>query len=162
MKIYITYDRYERDEWFNVYNVSTNKDDAVKHCLEKDLVNFISYGPDDCHSFQLQEVDMSKKEYDTFTKWVEEDSTPADNGSESSDLYKYLVELFDKTGVAGNTSVLISTDGCSDNVDIVHYYGKQKGLDTTDDDVYYDLEEELFNDEELYEKVLKDYIRDTY
>lgn len=162
MKVYITYDRYERDEWYNIYHVSTDRDESIKHCKEEDLVNFISYGPDDCHSFQLQEVEMTKKQYDTLMKWIEEDQSLENYGADSSDFFKFMVDLFDETGVVGNTSTIISTDGCSDNNDIVHFYGSQKGLDTEDDDVYYDLEEELFNDEDLYEKVLKDYINKTY
>lgn len=162
MKVYITYDRYERDEWYNIYHVSTDRDESIKHCKEKDLVDFISYGPDDCHSFQLQEVEMTKEQYDTFMKWIEEGQSLENYGIDSSDFFKFMVNMFDETGVAGNRSTIISTDGCSDNVDIVHYYGSQKGLDTKNDTIYYELEEELFNDEELYENVLKDYINKTY
>lgn len=162
MKVYITYDRYERDEWYNIYHVSTDREESIKHCKEEDLFNFISYGPDDCHSFQLQEVEMTEEQYNTLMKWIEEGQSLENYGESSSDLFKFMVDLFDKTGVAGDTSRIISTDGCSDNVDIVHYYGSQKGLDTKDDDIYYELEEELFDDEDLYKKVLKDYINKTY
>lgn len=162
MKVYITYDRYERDEWFNIFRVGTDREESIRLCKEQDLVDFISYGPDDCHSFQLQEIEMTQEEYDQFKKWVEEDPNPENFGKSSSELFKFMVELFDSTGVMGDDSVIISTDGCTDNVDVIHFYGKQKGLDTTDDDIYYDLEEELFNDEELYEKVLKEYINDVY
>ncbi len=162
MKVYITYDRYERDEWYNIFYVSTDRDESIKHCLEVDLIDFISYGPDDCHSFQLQEVEMTNKQYEQFTKWIKEDQSLEDYGSKSSDLYKFMYNLYDESGVVGDTSTLISTDGCSDNVDIVHYYGNQLGLDTEDDDIYYEVQEKLYDDEELYTKVLKDYIKDTY
>jgi hypothetical protein len=162
MKVYITYDRYERDEWYNIYHVSTDREESIRHCKEEDLVNFISYGPDDCHSFQLQEVEMTEEQYDTLMKWIEEEQSLENYGKESSDFFKFMVDLFDRTGVAGDTSRIISTDGCSDNADIVHYYGSQKGLDTKDDDVYYELEEELFDNEDLYKKVLKEYINATY
>lgn len=162
MKVYITYDRYERDEWYNIYFISLNRDESIRHCIEEDLVDFISYGPDDCHSFQLQEVEMTKEQYNNFMRCYNEDQSLENYGDESSELFKIMVDIFDETGVVGDVSTIISTDGCSDNVDIIHYYGNQKGLDTDDDDVYYDIEEELFNDDELYTKVLKDYIRDTY
>lgn len=162
MKVYITYDRYERDEWYNIYHISTGKDESIKHCKEKDLVDFISYGPDDCHSFQLQEVEMTEEQYKTLMKWIEEDQSLENYGDRSSDFFKFMVELFDETGDVEVLETIIFTDGCSDNVDIVHYYGNQKGLDTEDDDVYYDLSEELFDDEALYEKVLKDYINEIY
>ena len=162
MKVYITYDRYERDEWYNIYHITTDRDEAIKHCKEKDLFDFISYGPDDCHSFQLQEVEMTKEQYDTLTTWINEKQNLEDCDKDSSDLFKFMVDLFDRTGVAGDKSRIISTDGCSDNDDIVHFYGGLKGLDTKDDDIYYDLSEELFNDEALYEKILKEYINKTY
>ena len=162
MKVYITYDRYERDEWYNMFYISTNKEDSIKHCKEIDLPDFISYGPDDCHSFQLQEVEMTKEQYDTFMKWVNEDQSLENYGSKSSELFKFMVDIFDETDVVGNVTTIISTDGCTDNVDIVHYYGNKKGLDTEDDEIFYDLETELFSDEKLYEKILKEYINDTY
>lgn len=158
MKVYITYDRYEKDEWYNIYYVSTDREDSIRHCKETDLVDFISYGPDDCHSFQLQEVEMTPEEYETFKSWVDDDSQSLENyGDKSSDLFKKMVEIFDS-----DSEVIISTDGCTDNVDIIHFYGNQKGLDTEDSDIYYDIEEELFNNQELYDKVLKDYINETY
>lgn len=164
MKVYITYDRYERDEWYNIYHVTTDKEESIKHCKEEDLPNFISYGPDDYHSFQIQEVEMTQEEYEQFKSWVDDDSQSLENyGDKSSDLFKKMYEYFDRLGDPKYRSeIILSTDGCSDNVDIVHFYGKQKGLDTSDDNIYYDIEEELFNDEELYKKVLKDYINNTY
>lgn len=163
MKVYITYDRYERDEWFSIYHISTSKPDSVKHCKEHDLFDFISYGPDDCHSFQLQEVVMTKKQYDQFMKWYTDGQSLENYGSESSELFNFMVELFDQTGVVGSRSrVLVSTDGCSDNYEVVHYYGSSKGLDTYDDDIFYEVQEELSDDEKLYEKVLKDYINHNY
>lgn len=57
---------------------------------------------------------------------------------------------------------LIVTDGCSDNVDVVHYYGQKNGLNTEDDDTFYSVQDSLFDDEELYQKVIRDYINDTY
>ena len=162
MKVYITYDRYERDEWYNIYNVTTDKEEAIRHCKEVDLPDFIGYGPDDCHSFQLQEVDMTPEEYEQFKSWVDDDSQSLENyGDRSSDLFKKMYDYYDKVDEPGYET-LISTDGCTDNVDIIHYYGNQNGLDTEDDDVYYEVQEELFNDEDLYTKVLKDYINNTY
>jgi hypothetical protein len=161
MKIYITYDRYECNEWFNIYHVSTKRSESIKHCKEVDLVDFISYGPDDCHSFQLQVVEMTKQEYEQFMEWYgkEGDSTLEDHGDESSDLFNKMVEIFENSSW---DDYLISTDGCSDNVELIHYYGSKKGLDTEDDDIYYEVQEELFSDENLYEQELKDYIKNNY
>ena len=162
MKVYITYDRYERDEWYNIFFVTTDRNEAIKHCKEVDLPDFISYGPDDCHSFQLQEVEMAPEEYEQFKSWVEDDSQSLENlGNGSSELFKKMYNYYDKIDEPGYET-LISTDGCTDNVDLIHFYGRQKGLDTKDSEVYYEVQEELFEDEELYKKVLKDYINETY
>ena len=63
MNVYITYDRYERDEWYSLYGVETNKKRAIKKFLEEYLPDFLDYGPDDCHSFQLQKVILTAREY---------------------------------------------------------------------------------------------------
>ena len=164
MKVYISYDCYERDERYSIYSVSTDKEESIRKCKEEDLPNFISFGPDDNHSFQLQEVEMTSEEYEQFKSWLADESQSLENwGSESSDLFKKMYEYFNRTqDPQFSSEIILFTDGCSDNVNIVHFYGKQKGLDTSEDAIYYDLEAELFKDEDLYEKVLKDYINNTY
>ena len=162
MKVYITYDRYERDEWYSIYNISLDREESIRHCKEVDLPSFLEYGPDDCHSFQLQEVEMAQEEYDLFMKWYSEDQSLENYGDRSSDLFKKMVEFYDQTGY-NDPNVLISTDGCSDFYDILKYYGQMKGIDPEDfDDLEDDLQYELCSDDELYGKVLRQYINDTY
>lgn len=60
---YVTYDRYEYDEWFSIYHIDTNMDRAMQHFDEKDLPSFLAYGPDDCHAFQLEKVTMTLSDY---------------------------------------------------------------------------------------------------
>lgn len=158
MKVYITYDRYERNEWFNIYQITT-KMSEVKKDYKKNLFDFISYGPDDCHSFQVQIVEMTKQEYEQFMSWINEDQSLEDRGSNSSELFNKMVEIYEKVN---ENNTLLMTDGCSDNGDIIHYYGSKKGLDTDDDDIYYEVQEELLSDDDLFRKVLKNYINDTY
>jgi hypothetical protein len=102
---------------------------------------------------------MTKQEYEQFMSWINEDQSLEDHGDESSDLFKKMVEIFENSSW---DDYLISTDGCSDNVELIHYYGSKKGLDTEDDDIYYEVQEELFSDENLYEQELKDYIKNNY
>ena len=162
MNAYITYDRYERDEWYSIYNIETNRQRAIKHFREVDLPDFLAYGPDDCHSFQLQRVEMTKKQYDTFMKWIEEGQSLENYGTKSSELFEFMVDLFDGTGVAGDTSVLFSTDGCSDNFELIEFYCQSIGIEADDDDAIADAERELLNDDELYNKILKEYIAMYY
>lgn len=162
MKVYITYDRYERNEWFNVYHISLDKDESIKHCKEKDLVDFISYGPDDCHDFQLQEVKMTKKQYEQLLKWDKDDTMSLEHPD--SPYYQFMCDVYD---CEYETETIISTDGCSDFYEIVTYYGVfYKGEDIEDfdcdSDNFDDYQEELCSDDDLFDKVLKEYINDTY
>ncbi|MDY2735914.1 MAG: hypothetical protein SOV48_08075 [Intestinibacter sp.] len=69
------------------------------------------------------------------------------------------------------TETIIFTDGCSDFCEIIRYYSvhyKNKDVDEVSEydwlftDEYEEYYEELTNDEELCEKVIKEYVRDTY
>ena len=157
MKIYLIYDRYEHDEWFSVYHVCKTKSE-VKKVYKQDLIDFISYGPDDCHSFQCMIVeDISKEEYELLKK--------SENGnltdSEEDQFNELMVRINDNCIWCQypDTNCLFCTDGCSDNVDLVDYWIEYKGLDENDRD---QIEEDIYNDENLYHKVLKKYINHTF
>ena len=169
MKVYICYDRYERDEWYNVFFISTDRDESIRHCKEIDLPNFLGYGPDDCHSFQLVEVKLTKKQYEQLLIWYNDNTQSLeDYGDESSDYYHFMYDLYDDKY---ETETIIWTDGCSDSYEIVRYYSvnyKNKDVDEVSEhdwlftDEYDDFYEELTSDEELFEKVIKEYVRDNY
>ena len=165
MNVYVTYDRYERNEWLSVYSIETSKKRAIKKFLEEDLFGFLSYGPDDCHSFQLQRVWMTKKQYERLCFLVEHE-TDRENG----ELKEMLVSMFEEdTDVFSEFEIIYSTDGCSDNFEVVDFYIQNYIIedidvnDFDDEDEYRDaVSEKFYNDEDLYEKVIKDYIRFTY
>ena len=169
MKVYICYDRYEHNEWLSVYSVGTDRDEMIRKCKEEDLPSFIEYGPDDCHSFQLVEIDITKRQYNKLKKWSEEIGTIEDYGDdEHRDFYEFMCRVYDDEFTI---ETIISTDGCSDVFEIVKYYGVMyKNVDCEDisDYDWYDTEEyeecydDLMNDEELWRKVLREYILDTY
>jgi hypothetical protein len=155
VRVYITYDRYEHDEWLSIYTIETNKQRAIKKFKEEDLPSFLGYGPDDCHSFQLQKVEMSKSLYDNLLKW---------NGSsdkyDEENLKELLIAIFDEEEEF-EVETLYSTDG-SDNWDLLRFYASINGLDYDDDDVAEEIQEKLFNNDELYNEVLKKYIALNY
>lgn len=173
MKVYICFDRYERDEWYNVFFISTDRDESIRKCKEETLPDFLNYGPDDCHSFQLVEVEMFKKDYDRLLKWDNDPDQKLENyGDKSSDYFKWMCKLYDLTGCVDRPYIiLISTDGCSDYTEIVRYYSvfyKNKDIEDVSDhewifsDEYDEYYEELVNDDELCEKVIKEYVQETY
>ena len=169
MKVYICYDRYEHDEWFNVFYVGTNRDESIRHCKEIDLPDFLSCGPDDCHSFQLEEVKLTKKQYEQLLNWYNDNTQSLeDYGDESSDYYNFMYDLYNGKY---ETKTIISTDGCSDFCEVVRYYSvfyKNKEVEEVIGNNWFftdecdEFSEELTSNEELCKKVTKEYVRDTY
>lgn len=160
MNVYITYDRYEHDEWHYIYRLETNKKRAIRLCKLIDLPSFIGYGPDDCHSFQIQVINMTPDEYHWLRDLVDKTNDSSIESSEKDkELYDFMVELFDK---AYDGNVILSTDGCSDWIEMIRYYAAKLGLDPEDDDAFYEAEEKLQNNEELSEQIMKEYIKYAY
>ena len=160
MNVYITYDRYECNEWLSVYHIETNRQRAIKHCKEEDLIDFISYGPDDCHSFQLQKVVMSKEQYKRFCYMVEHEGDPEANPDE--ELKKMLISIFDEDA-QWESEIIIQTDGCSDAFEVAKFYCEKNGIDIEDEEyIEDDVCEMLFDDDELFEQYLREYIKIYY
>ena len=163
MKVYICYDRYEHNEFFNVEYVGTRKRDSLKKVKEEILPDFLSYGPDDCHSFQLQVIDLTKKQYEQLLKWMEEENQTLENyGKESSDFFKFMCEVYQQMTY---DDCLVYTDGCSDFPEICQFYGQLKGIDPEDydDDTEYELQVELCDmDDDKCKEIIRQYIKENY
>ena len=158
MNVYLTYDRYEHDEWYYVYNIETNKQRAIKHFKDVDLVSFLTYGPDDCHSFQLQKVIMSTEEYKRLCYLVEnEGSHTCDTSDELKEL---LIRIFDEDDFEVET--IFSTDGCSDNYEIISFCCEVLGWDSENDDNLEKAQALLSDDDDFFEDMLKKYIKAYY
>ena len=155
VKVYITYDRYEHNEWLSVYTIETNRQRAIKKFKEEDLPGFLGYGPDDCHSFQLQCVEMSKSLYNNLLKWNE-----SSERCDEKNLEELLIAIYGEEEDF-EVETLYSTDG-SDNWDLLRFYAEMNGLNYEDDDVAEEVQEKLWNNDELYNEVLKKYIELYY
>lgn len=165
MKVYIIYDRYEHNEFFNVYHIGTNKTEAINELKTKHLPLFISYRPDDCHSFQLIEVELTKKQYSQLLKWddVEQSLDDCD-----SPYYQFMCDLHN---CVYDTETIICTDGYSDIHEVIQYYAvvyKNCSYEDVSEYGWYDTDEyeECFNEittnDELWIKVVKEYVNATY
>ena len=162
MKVYICYDRYEHNEFFNVEYVGTRKLDSLKKVREEILPDFINYGPDDCHSFILQVVEMSKKQYEQLLEWMKDENQTLENyGDESSDFFKFMCEVYDQMTY---DDYLVYTDGCSDFYEIIQFYGQVKGIEPEDfEDYEDDLTEEFCNlDDPLRLTLIRQYVNEMY
>ena len=167
MKVYIIYDRYEHNEWFSVDYIGTRESESIKEFKEKCLPKFLEYGPDDCHSYQLQVVNITKKQYEQLLEW---DNDPK-MSLESGPYYDFMCEVYEQCDWSDTGNVLLCTDGCSDFYEIVRYYSvfyKNKDIEEVSEhewlftDEYDEFYEELNDDEDLWNKVTKEYVQDTY
>jgi hypothetical protein len=129
----------------------------VRKEYKKNLIDFISYGPDDCHSYQIQIVDLTEKEFELIKNHID-DTIEED---EDDELMKLMIKIYGECRWCQypNSNCLICTDGCSDWVDMIDFWIDYKGLDPNDRD---QIEEGIYNDENLKLKVLKKYINYTY
>lgn len=149
--IYITYDRYEHNEWFSIYNIQTDEQKAIEN-FGNALLDFLCYGPDDCHTFLLQKIDLPNSKYKKLLKLSKE------SGSER-EFNDLMTEIYEDN----ESNWIFCTDGCSDVYDIVNYYVSQKGLDPDSDSEEVEMaKEEIYNDDELFTKMAKQYIEQNY
>lgn len=163
--VFITYDRYEHNEWFYVYRICLDEGEAYNSCIETDLPDFISYGPDDCHSFQLQKVSMTKKDYNKLKKLIAADENGECACKEFDEIMKKIYE--------GDyeTETILQTDGQSDFFEVLHEYcGEEPERDDYDDDESYEEayaeyennRDELISDDEKFTEALKNHINCCY
>lgn len=160
MNVYITYDRYEHDEWLSVHHIETNMQRAIKHFKEEDLPDFLEYGPDDCHSFQLQKIQMTKKQYERLCELVNAEAPSANYEDESAELKELLIRIFDEDEEFC-VETIFQTDGCSDYWEMLKYYCEENGLLYDDDDEQEEAQERL-QDDELFKKTIREYIKAYY
>jgi hypothetical protein len=161
MNVYITYFRYDRDEQYSIYHIDFTKRSSINHFKTKDLPSFLGYGPDDVSYLVLKEVDLSKIE---LTRLIELYSNSKDNDRE---LIDFMTDIHDRNG-----EEIYFTSG--DEVwEVLEYFRTSGnydldtllGVDTSsvdDDDLSEMCQEKLFEDDDLFDKVLKDYINIYY
>jgi hypothetical protein len=110
---------------------------------------------------------MTKKQYEQLLEWDNDPNVSLESGP----YYDFMCEVYEQCDWSDNRNVLLSTDGCSEYQDIVRYYGmvvKGKDSDEVNEydwvftDEYDDYYEELMNDNDLFERMCKDYIRDNF
>ena len=150
-KIFINYTRYEWDEWINIHYIGTDLDTSVQE-FKKNLKESLSIGPDDCHSFNLVQVNLKNKDYERLMK-IELESDLDDEDLE------FFVELSENYNF---DSKLVCFDDNSGNIEIVNIYCNENNLDSEDDGVFEDVYELLMNDESLYDTYIDKYLNTTF
>ena len=62
-KVFINFTSYDGNEWVVIHHVGTDMTESVQE-FKKNLKDYLSIGPDDCHSFNLIKVNLKNKDYD--------------------------------------------------------------------------------------------------
>ena len=161
MKVYITYFRYDRDENYEIYRVDLNRQSSVKDYKENQLPNFLGYGPDDVSYLILKEVDLTPSEYSELLRLSKKtndyDRETIDfmidihdgDGEEiffdSGDTIWEVLDFFIDSGVFDLESILMIDEE-----------------DYDDDELRELCQEKLFEDDDLFDFVLKTYIQKCY
>ena len=79
MRVYLTYFRYDRGEYYSIYNLDTSLQRSVKSWKENDLPNFLGYGPDDVSQLYLVKCDLTKDEVQLIKDFMESGKEYASN-----------------------------------------------------------------------------------
>jgi hypothetical protein len=144
-KVFINFTSYDGNEWVVIHHVGTDMTESVQE-FKKNLKDYLSIGPDDCHSFNLIKVNLKNKDYDrlmTITLQNELDEDDLEFFTELEETYNFDY---------------ICYDDHSGNYEIVKLYCEDNSLDSEDDDVFEDVFELLMNDEKLYETYIDKYL----
>lgn len=156
MKVYIIYDRYEGNEFFQIYNICKSINE-VKQVYKQSLIDFCECSPDDCHSFQCQEVKVTDKELKILEDYMKNGKSP--------EGYKLMEKIYEDCVwcYSPDSNCLFCTDGCTDNTDVfVDYMSEQHPDVDEDSDEWYDMQDEFYSDDDLYKSELNKYIDRNY
>lgn len=155
MKVYITYDHDPSIGGYTIYHIDTDKTAAITHFKQMDLPAFLEGGPDDSHSFQLEEVDMTPEKYKKIMSF---NPLSLDYQTFPAELKEFMDALYSELG----TTILFS-DGISDNIEIGELYMQKEHPDLDEDSDEYDKTLQAFyNDPELFKKYMTLHIGKEY
>lgn len=144
-KVFINFTSYDGNEWVVIHHVGTDMTESVQE-FKKNLKDYLSMGPDDCHSFNLIKVNIKNKDYDRLMTITLREELNEDD-----------LEFFTELEETYNFDY-ICYDDHSGNYEIVKLYCEDNSLDSEDDDVFEDVFELLMNDEKLYETYIDKYL----
>ena len=167
MKAYLIYDCYNDGESFSIDKICRNRSE-VKQVYKQELFKFINYGPDDLHSYQCQLVNITDEEYRLLMKAVNNElecySAGEWESEEEEQLYKLMSRIFDECVPYGdNSNCLFATDGYSDMTEVFVEYMKREHPDVEEEsDEWYDIQEEFYGNDELYNSELLKFIDNNY
>jgi hypothetical protein len=162
MKVYLTYFRYDRGECYSIYNIETNLKRSLKSWKEKDLPNFLGYGPDDVSQLYLVKCDLTKSEVQLIKDFMESDK---DYDKDFYDLMSTKVhDCYEEICCTSGDEVWEVVDFvceyCRTTVLFTEFLPYHSTLNFDDEDELREQIQEIIfdNDDKMWETVLKKYI----
>ena len=152
MKVYIIYDRDECNEFFSIYSIcKTFK--QFKEVYKGDIKSFLEMGPDDCHTFIGQEINITKEQLQTLENYMEDEDNDDGTG------FSLMEEIYEQSN---NTNCLFSLDNYV-NYEVFDHYMLMEHPDIDEDTEEWDeYQEQFYDDDNLYETELEKYIDDNF
>lgn len=167
MRVYVTYFRYDRGESYSIYHIDTSMRSSVQHWKEKDLPNFLGYGPDDVSQLYLLRCNLTKTEIEV----LKESMT---SGSDSYDVeFDNLIDSIHEEMDQDDLIFCTSGDECFEVlewfqshfrsfIDPLDYWETEDDIPTDEEELNEELQQILFDDEQVWDFTLKSYIRTHY
>jgi hypothetical protein len=164
MKVYLTYFRYDRGESYSIYNLDTSLQRSWKSLKETDLPNFLGYGPDDVSQLYLVRCNLTKSEVQLIKDFM---TSTEEYNKDFYDLmekvHTYSEELWSTTGDEVWSVVEFVCEYCRTYLLYSLMSKYISSLDFSDEDELKEqISEIIFDDDELWEEVLKLYIKTYY
>ncbi len=167
MKVYLTYFRYDRGENYSIYHLDTNLKRSLKSWCEDDLPNFLGYGPDDVSQLYLSRCNLTKSELEVIKNFMES----------SKEYDKEFYELMNRINDDVSDDDMICCTSGDEVWEVLEflcencrYYPLYSEVRKYLEDIPFDdedelkevLQEVLFENDDLWDKVLKMYISSCY
>jgi hypothetical protein len=136
----------------------------MKSWKESDLPSFLGYGPDDVSQLYLVKCDLTKSEVQLLKDFMESTEEYNEEVWELMDrLHEEGEEIYCTTGDETWSVLEYLCENC--RYSTFYFEVKKYNPNPTFDDeevLKEELQEILFNNDDLWDKVLKEYIKDTY
>lgn len=164
MRVYVTYFRYDRGEEYSIYHIDTSMRSSVQHWKEKDLPDFLGCGPDDVSQLYLQRCDLTKSEIEILKESMTSETDSYD--IEFDNLIDSIHEEMDED------DLILSSSGyeCFEILEWFQSHFRMfinpddywEEIPEDEDELKDELQEILFDNEPVWDKVLKYWIRIKY
>jgi hypothetical protein len=165
MKVYLTYYRYDRGECYSIYNLDTSFKRSLKSLKETDLPNFLGYGPDDVSQLYLVRCDLTKSEVQILKDFM---NSGKDYNKDFYELMNNKVhdrfeELWSTTGGETWSVVDFVCEYCRTYLlyNLMSQYIPSLNFND-EDELKEQVSEIIFDDDNLWDKVLEKYIKMYY